>query len=167
MNERLPCLIQGKAISVVHVGMELNLYCFLDDLVRASGFIGWDRPRITVESSFNVLEVPFQLSKINNISVKIPPFVFPCLLLIKQAPHHKDQGGIAALILNSSIPALDVEQSASHSSCFTPRERTPGIHWIAGWVSPRAGLDVLTKRNPTPGGNQTSDIQPIANHYTN
>jgi hypothetical protein len=24
---------------------------------------------------------------------------------------------------------------------FTPRERTPGTHWIGGWVGPKAGLD--------------------------
>jgi hypothetical protein len=24
---------------------------------------------------------------------------------------------------------------------FTPGERTPGTHWIGGWVGPRAGLD--------------------------
>jgi hypothetical protein len=31
------------------------------------------------------------------------------------------------------------EWSASSSGCFTPR-KAPGIHWIAGWVGPRAGL---------------------------
>jgi hypothetical protein len=25
---------------------------------------------------------------------------------------------------------------------FTPEERTPGTHWIGGWVGPRAGLEV-------------------------
>jgi hypothetical protein len=25
--------------------------------------------------------------------------------------------------------------------CFTPRETTPGTHWIRGWVDPRVGLD--------------------------
>jgi hypothetical protein len=28
-----------------------------------------------------------------------------------------------------------------------PRERTPGTHWIVGWVSPRAGLDAGARRN--------------------
>jgi hypothetical protein len=27
-----------------------------------------------------------------------------------------------------------------------PRGRVPGIHWIGGWVSPRAGLDDVEKR---------------------
>jgi hypothetical protein len=29
---------------------------------------------------------------------------------------------------------------------FTPGERTPGTHWIGGWVGPRAGLDAGARR---------------------
>jgi hypothetical protein len=29
---------------------------------------------------------------------------------------------------------------------FTPRERTPGTHWIGVWVGPRAGLDAGARR---------------------
>jgi hypothetical protein len=29
---------------------------------------------------------------------------------------------------------------------FTPGERTPGTHWIGGWVVPRAGLDASVRR---------------------
>jgi len=29
---------------------------------------------------------------------------------------------------------------------YSLRERGPGIHWIGGWVGPRAGLDTLVKR---------------------
>jgi hypothetical protein len=29
---------------------------------------------------------------------------------------------------------------------FTPGERTPGTHWIGGWVGPRAGLDAGVRR---------------------
>jgi hypothetical protein len=29
---------------------------------------------------------------------------------------------------------------------FTPGERTPGTHWIGGWVGPRAGLDAEARR---------------------
>jgi hypothetical protein len=29
---------------------------------------------------------------------------------------------------------------------FTPGERTPEIHWIGGWVGPRAGLDIEARR---------------------
>jgi hypothetical protein len=38
------------------------------------------------------------------------------------------------------------EWSASRSGRFTPGERTPGTHWIGGWVGPRAGLDTVEKR---------------------
>ena len=30
---------------------------------------------------------------------------------------------------------------------FCPRERTPEVHWVGGWVDPRAGLEVMEKRN--------------------
>jgi hypothetical protein len=29
---------------------------------------------------------------------------------------------------------------------FTPRERAPNTHWIAGWVGPRAVVDAVVKR---------------------
>jgi hypothetical protein len=38
------------------------------------------------------------------------------------------------------------EWSASRPCRFTPRERTPGTHWIGDWVGPRAGLDDMEKR---------------------
>jgi len=38
------------------------------------------------------------------------------------------------------------EWSALPLGRFTTRERAPGIHWIGGWVGPRAGLDVVAKR---------------------
>jgi hypothetical protein len=57
---------------------------------------------------------------------------------------------------NSAIldPIIDGgEWSASCPDQFTPRKIVPGIHWIGGWVSPRAGLDVVEKRTilPLPG----------------
>jgi hypothetical protein len=36
--------------------------------------------------------------------------------------------------------------SASRRGRFIPGERTPGTHWIGGWVNPRAGLNDLEKR---------------------
>jgi hypothetical protein len=43
--------------------------------------------------------------------------------------------------------ALDgIEWSASRFSHFTSRERTLGIHWKGGRVSPRGGLYVVAKR---------------------
>jgi hypothetical protein len=37
------------------------------------------------------------------------------------------------------------EWSDSRPGRFTPRERTPGTHWIGGWVNPRAGLEDMKK----------------------
>jgi hypothetical protein len=48
---------------------------------------------------------------------------------------------------HSLTSALDGgEWSVSRSSRFTPRERAPGTHWIAGWVGPRTGMDTVRKR---------------------
>jgi hypothetical protein len=47
-------------------------------------------------------------------------------------------------------------------SRVTPRGRALGVHWIGGWVGPRAGLDAAEKRKSlAPAGNQTSAVQPI------
>jgi len=47
------------------------------------------------------------------------------------------------------------EWSASHPGHFIPRERAPGIFWIGMLMNPKAGLDVVMKRNipslPLPG----------------
>jgi hypothetical protein len=36
---------------------------------------------------------------------------------------------------------------------FYPRRKSPGTHWIGGWVGPRTGLEFVEKRNilPLPG----------------
>jgi hypothetical protein len=58
------------------------------------------------------------------------------------------------------------EWSAACPCHFIPRERTPGTHWIGGWVGPRAGQDDVEKiLDPT--GTQTlnprsSSPQPVA-----
>jgi hypothetical protein len=53
---------------------------------------------------------------------------------------------------------------------FTPRERTPGTHWIGGWVGLRAGLDAGARRKilcPCRGSNLNHPIiQPVVRHYT-
>jgi hypothetical protein len=63
------------------------------------------------------------------------------------------------------------EWSAPRPSCFTPRERAPGTHWIGGWVGPRAILDAVVKRKiPSPHQElnpRTPIVQPVAQHYTN
>jgi hypothetical protein len=38
------------------------------------------------------------------------------------------------------------EWSASYPCRFTPGERTPGTHWIGGWMGPRDGLDNVENR---------------------
>jgi hypothetical protein len=38
------------------------------------------------------------------------------------------------------------EWSTSRPGRFTIGERSPGTHWIGGWVNPRAGLDDVEKR---------------------
>jgi hypothetical protein len=35
------------------------------------------------------------------------------------------------------------EWSASRPGRITPGKRTPGTHWIGGWMSTRAGLDMV------------------------
>jgi hypothetical protein len=73
--------------------------------------------------------------------------------------------GIAPRILNLGIRWRWVVISLPGR--FTLRERAPGIHWIGGWVSPRAGLDAVVKRkmsspcwdlNPWSSGPQPSAI---------
>jgi hypothetical protein len=62
------------------------------------------------------------------------------------------------------------EGSSSGPGRFTPRERTPGTHWIGGWVSPRAVLNAVVKRKiPSPlreSNPKTPIVQPIAQRYT-
>jgi hypothetical protein len=60
------------------------------------------------------------------------------------------------------------EWSASRSSRFNHRERTPGTHWIGDWVGPRAGLDTVVKRKiPCPCRDTNPPIiQPVAQRYT-
>jgi hypothetical protein len=61
-------------------------------------------------------------------------------------------GGIA-----TPIPDLGT-RSASRRDRFIPRERSPGAHWIGGWVGPRAGLDAVVKRKiPSPYRDSTPE----------
>jgi len=58
------------------------------------------------------------------------------------------------------------EWSASLSGRFTPRERALFTHWIVGWVGPRAGLEMVSKRR-IPSLRQGSNpdylmVQPVA-----
>jgi hypothetical protein len=78
-------------------------------------------------------------------------------------------GGIAPI--HSLTSALDGgEWSASCPGHFTPRETAPGIHWIGGWVGPRAILDAVVKRKiPSPhreSNPRTPNVQPVAQRNT-
>jgi hypothetical protein len=59
----------------------------------------------------------------------------------------KTYGGVDVYIhifLTSAL--VGGEWSASRSVRLTNGERTPGIHWIGGWVDPRTGLNDVEKR---------------------
>jgi hypothetical protein len=96
--------------------------------------------------------------------------VVPCAFLLTQ--HHAMKAYWGKYSSTHSLTsALDGgEWSASHPSCFIPRERAPGTHWIGGWVGPRAILDMVVKRK-IPSLHQKSNprtpiVQPAAQHYT-
>jgi hypothetical protein len=72
---------------------------------------------------------------------------------------------------HSLTSALDgAEWSASRPGRFTPRKRVPGIHWIGGWVGPRAVLDAVVKRKiPSPrleSNPRTPIVQLVAQRCT-
>jgi hypothetical protein len=69
-------------------------------------------------------------------------------LCFNWAPRHKDVLGEWRYRSTQCLTsALDGRKwSASLPGRFTHRERTPGTHWIGGWVGPRAGLDTVSKR---------------------
>jgi hypothetical protein len=62
------------------------------------------------------------------------------------------------------------EWPASRPGRFTLRGKTPGIHWIGGWVGPSAGLDTLSKRKiPSPRRDSYQDnptVQTVVSRYT-
>jgi hypothetical protein len=59
----------------------------------------------------------------------------------------KAYGGVDAQIhIFFTLALAGRERSPSRAGHFTPGETVPGIHWIGGWVDPRAGLDDLEKR---------------------
>jgi hypothetical protein len=82
----------------------------------------------------------------------------------------KAYGGIDIEVHISLTSALvGGKWSASRPGRFTPRERAPGTHWIAGWVDPRAGLDDWRSKNSWPHRDSNSDpsvVQPAASRYT-
>jgi hypothetical protein len=71
------------------------------------------------------------------------------------------------VFLTSALPGG--EWSASRSDHFTTGGRTPGIHWVRGWMGPRTVLDDVEKwksriqRDPN---FDPSAMQSVASRYT-
>jgi hypothetical protein len=66
----------------------------------------------------------------------------------------KTYGGVVVSInVFLTLALVGGEWSASHLGRFAPGERTPGTHWVGGWVGPRIGLDDVERRkiSPLPG----------------
>jgi hypothetical protein len=64
---------------------------------------------------------------------------------------------MAELKYSSTILYLGIRRSVSLPWNFTPGEVSPGTHCIGGWVSPRAGLDAVKKKeNSCSARNRTS-----------
>jgi hypothetical protein len=54
-----------------------------------------------------------------------------------------------------------------HAPAALPPRKSPGTHWIGGWVGPRSSLELQSKEKSfAPAGNQTPTIQLIAHCYT-
>jgi hypothetical protein len=92
--------------------------------------------------------------------------------VLNEAPRHEGVLGKWRYSSTYSLTsALDGGESSDSRLCrFTPRKRTPGTHWIGGWVGPRAVLDAVVKRkipNPRRESNpRTPIVQPVAQRYT-
>jgi hypothetical protein len=76
---------------------------------------------------------------------------------------HEDVGGGSGAIATSFLTwALDGGEWSDSRPCHsTPRDRAPGIHWIAGLAGPRASLDAVEKRKILCCQNRTQAVQSI------
>jgi hypothetical protein len=82
---------------------------------------------------------------INQFPIKGKSKLLPVLL----TEHHamKAYWGVEVCSTHSLTSVVyGGEWSASRSGRFTPREISPGLHWIGSWVGPRAGLGAVVKR---------------------
>jgi hypothetical protein len=52
-----------------------------------------------------------------------------------------------------------------HAPAALSPGKSPGTHFIGGWVGPRAGLDGCGKSHPAPGFDPRT-VQPVASRYT-
>jgi hypothetical protein len=93
-------------------------------------------------------------------------------MCFNRAPRHEDVLGEWRYSSIHSLTSALVgdEWSTSRPGRFTPRERTPGTLWIAGWVGPGAVLDAVVKRKvPSPrreSNPRTPIVQSVAQRYT-
>jgi hypothetical protein len=79
----------------------------------------------------------------------------------------KARGGVNVkihILLASAL--VGGEWSASRPYRFTPGERSPGIHWIGGWMDPRPGLDNVERRLYRNLNSEPSVVQPVTSRYT-
>jgi hypothetical protein len=93
----------------------------------------------------------------DTVKVKSLRFVF------NWAPRHEGVlGEWRYSCAHSLTSALDrCEWSASRPGRFIPRDRAPGIHWIGGWVGPRAILDAVVKRKIPSSRRESKPRTPI------
>jgi hypothetical protein len=65
---------------------------------------------------------------------------------------------------------MEVSGQLHTPAVLPPRERVTSIHWIGGWVDPRAVLDAVVKRKiPSPcreSKPRSPIVQPVAQRYT-
>jgi hypothetical protein len=107
----------------------------------------------------------------NMLKVKVKVKSSLCFLF-NWAPRHEGVLGEWRYSSTHSLTsALDGgEWLASRSGCFTPKERTPGTHWIGGWVDTRAFLNAVVKwKIPSTrrkSNHRTPIVQPVAQSYT-
>jgi hypothetical protein len=69
--------------------------------------------------------------------------------------------------LNSALDGG--EPLASRPDRFTPSETALDTHCIGGWVGPRALLDAVKRKIPSPrreSNSRTPIVQPVAQRYT-
>jgi hypothetical protein len=57
---------------------------------------------------------------------------------------------------------MEVNGQLRSPATSPPGEKPPGTYGTGGWVGPKAGLDVVSKRIPAPAGNWTPVTQPVA-----
>jgi hypothetical protein len=72
-------------------------------------------------------------------------FTFEVVHVLNQVHRHEDVWGIEGIA--PRIVNLGGGLSALRPDRFNPGERTPSIHFMGGWMSSRASLDVVADRS--------------------